>query len=219
MTLCKMVPFCAITAICFASSARAQAVVTFDENTPNRTVHGDFAVPGAVTVTPESLVFDAVPLPSAPEVLGATGASISPGIDFAPSKYQWEMRFRILSGNNAPAVAAAYTDRDGTEFLPQFETYVFNFDISSLNPADGWVTRRQGFGAPLFVDQPADGVQNPGLRGIFFTNANIGTTRFHFELDYLRIVPVPEPHALLMLAGIAALVPARFRARLATRGV
>lgn len=192
------------------SSVRADAIAVFDEHSPNRTEIGAFE--GAVSATSESLVFN---VGANPDFNGLTGASytiIWPMVDFDPAAYQWEWRFRILTGNNVQHMAAGYSDYDESVFSE--ETRAFDFDISALTPADGWVTLRQSLATPYFMSGFGDGVPNPDLGAIAITAGNVNADRFHIEMDYLRIVPVPEPScAMLCLIGSYGWLMMRARRR------
>jgi hypothetical protein len=106
---------------------------------------------------------------------------------------------------------AIYSDQD--EGVPIDEGWVFRFDVGSYTPADDWVVLRQGFHSPIVVGT-GDGIQNPGLVLIGFVRETANAERLHIELDYLSIVPVPEPELLsLLLFGAAVGAPARLRAK------
>jgi hypothetical protein len=45
-----------------------------------------------------------------------------------------------------------------------------------------------------------DGIQNPGLILIGLVRGPGTDTRFHIELDYLSIIPIPEPATIMLLA-------------------
>jgi hypothetical protein len=181
-----------------SSRVSAEAIAVFDESSPNHGEVGAFA--GGVTATAESLIFN---VGANPDFGGLTGASytiMAPMVDFDPAAYQWEWRFRILPGNNVQHMAAGYSDYDESVFSE--ETRAFDFDISALTPADGWVTLRQSLATPYFMSGFGDGVPNPDLGAIAITAGNVNADRFHIEMDYLRIVPVPEPScAMLCLIG------------------
>lgn len=190
------------------SSGRAQAIATFDENSNLIHVLANNES-GAVSVLPESLLFDVIPLPGS-ELIGVTVAPLPMPIDFAPNEYRWLMRLRILEGNDISYVIGNLTDFDvGTGA----ELWEYRFDISSLTPADGWVKLRQDFSSPTLTFGNGDGILNPGLEAIAFGVVDQLKTRLHVELDYLQIVPVPEPGGMaLVLLGMWA-GAARVRAR------
>jgi hypothetical protein len=212
MKTCVVVISCALLgALQLVSSGRAQAIATLDENSTLVHVLANDQ-PGAVTVTPNSVVFDVVPGPI-PE-LGLIGVTVSVPpmeVDFMPSDYRWLMRLRVLEGNDVAYVAAHALDRDIND--PGLsEIWEYRFDISTLTPADGWVTLRQDFSAPVLTLGPADGIFNPDLEAIAFVVNDQLKTRLHVELDYLQIVPVPEPGGMaLWLLGLWASAAVRIR--------
>jgi hypothetical protein len=182
------------------SSGRAQAIATLDENSSLVHVLANNE-PGAVTVTPSSLLFDVEPdLNTGLGLIGVTVSVWPMEVDFTPSDYRWLMRLRVLEGNDVSYVATHAIDRDpGDPGLP--EIWEYQFDISTLTPADGWVTFRQDFSFPALTLGTGDGVLNPDLEALAFVVNDQLKTRLHLELDYLQIVPVPEPGgmALVML--------------------
>jgi hypothetical protein len=205
----------AVAVLIWAVLAQAQIVAIYDEavGPPAHGVFayvlGDFAAPGVVTATPDSLVFDVTPNPNT--VPHGRGVVYSPRINFVASQHEWDIRLRVLAENNAAGFLLGYDDHDGLlESDPDVENWVFRFDLSPYSPADGWVTLRQGFGAPvayvpLLPGPMLDMVQNPGLQNIFLFAEPTSAKRLHIELDYIRIRAVPEPQTCgLLLTGIAA---------------
>lgn len=194
------------------SSGRAQAIATLDESSSLIHVLANNE-PGAVTVTPNSVVFDVVPGPI-PE-LGLLGVTVSVPpmeIDFAPSDYRWLMRLRVLEGNDVSYVATHAIDHDINDPGLQ-EIWEYRFDISTLTPADGWVTFIQDFSSPALTLGTGDGVLNPDLEALAFVVNDQLKTRLHVELDYLQIVPVPEPGGMALVLLWMWAGAARVRAR------
>jgi hypothetical protein len=181
------------------SVARSQPIATFDESS-TLFLLADFSTPGAVTATPDSIVFDVEP--PADAFAGVAGTLFIPEVDFAPSDYQLEVRFRLLPDNNVPGFGVVYAERDDGFFVP--ESWVFQFDISALTPADDWTVVRQRFDNPV-VTGTNDGVQNPDLELLAIVIPNAPDPHLHLELDYLRIIPIPEPSCLALL-GLAAML-------------
>jgi hypothetical protein len=200
-----------LVALSSTAVVRAQAIATLDENSNLIHVLAN-NTPGAVTVLPESLLFDvnsgAIP------GLGLIGVTVSPlpaRIEFTPndnwpsdslpsdslcSDYRWLMRLRVLEGNDVSFLATHAINRANVP--GPIEYWEYQFDISSLTPADGWVTLRQDFSAPGFTFGNGD-----GMEAIAFVVIDQFKTRLHVELDYLQVVPVPEPgSAALLLIGI-----------------
>jgi hypothetical protein len=86
------------------------------------------------------------------------------------------------------------------------------FDLSMLMPADSWVVLRQDFGNPVTPAQVGapDNVQNPGLGAILVSVNPFTPGRFNIELDYVKILAIPEPASWLLPAtGTMAAVPRR----------
>jgi hypothetical protein len=191
-------------ALLLVSSGRAQAIATLDENSSLVHVLANNE-PGAVTVTPTSLVFDVLPdLNTALGLIGVTVSLPPMEVDFAPSDYRWLMRLRVLEGNDVSYVAAHAIDHDINAPGLQ-EIWEYRFDISTLTPADGWVTFIQDFSTPAPTLGTGDGVLNPDLEALAFVVNDQLKTRLHVELDYLQIVPVPEPGGMaLVLLGMGA---------------
>lgn len=207
-------------AVCFllasASSLQGQTTIAVVDEIvgPGLPTHGSSrtllgAAPGAVTTGSDSLLFDIVPGAVSTRLVD----SFDVPIDFDVTQAEWELRLRILDDNLSTGIFLTYQDLDGQ----QSEYWRFDFDISALTPADGWVTLRQDFLTnPLHVTPPAtsEQVQNPGLASIQLQFGPPG--RVHLELDYARIVTVPEPALHLVLAtGLLAF--GRFSMRRAKR--
>ncbi len=111
---------------CNLPAVHAQAIPTFDENSLPFLV-ASYEVPGAVSFTADSILFDVVP--EGGVFAGVAGTLNLPGIDFAPNEYQWEVRFRLLPGNNVPGfVAAVYSDMDDGYLIDEAWVFYFDFD-------------------------------------------------------------------------------------------
>jgi len=153
----KLIIFCiAIFMFGLVSTVKAQAIATFDENSPPFLLLS-FSAPGVVTPSSESLLIDA---PSGVDTFGIAGTLNFTPLDFNPNEYQWELRFRVLPGNEASVLDTIYSDQD--EGVTIDEGWVFQFDLGSYTPADDWVVLRQGFHSPIVIAE-GDGVQNPVL--------------------------------------------------------
>jgi hypothetical protein len=193
-----------------ASSLFAQAIATYDENSSFPFHNADYGQPGAVTLTANSILFDVSPPPPRTAFAGGALALFIPPINFAPAGYQVEARFRILPGNTAPAMGAVLNDQD----VQSSETWLYNFPISGYTPADSWITLRQGLSQPYLVTSTGDGILNPDLEALgLVAGGDSPDLRFHLELDYVRIIPVPEPGSLGLMSLGAAIVACRIRRR------
>jgi hypothetical protein len=163
----------------------------------------DFDVPGAVTITPDSIVYDVTNGVTPEFIAGFHALFYIPMIDFDPAIAIWEVRLRVLPNHQASGLVLGYHDEDSPTFGTSFEVWPFPFDLSSLTPADSWVVLRQSFadpGQPAQVGTP-DSVQNPNL-GAVLVSVNPSTPgRFNIELDYVRILAVPEPASWILLAA------------------
>jgi hypothetical protein len=202
---------------CVGTAVYGQAIATLDENSQLGHVLAN-ALPGAVTLTPSSLVFDVVP-PSGPgtDPLGVTISVLPMEIDFTPSEHRWLMRLRILEGNNFDQILVHAFDHDANDPALTQEIWEYRFDISTLTPADGWVELKQGFSSPSLMVGMGDGIFNPDLPVIAFVVNDPLKTRLHVELDCLRIVRVPEPSGVsLVLLGMWA--SAAFRSKRSRNG-
>jgi hypothetical protein len=207
--------------------ARAQLPVVFDENTyptnPENTfgafTFDDFSAPGAFTDGPTSLILDVTDANSSNGVFGGVGVDYGtpPGTvnhDFDPSLAQWEVNVKILPNNAATALRATYIDQD-LGFPVPAEEYVFEFDLTGV-PNDGQfhvltkLASSPTFNQSAFgFDAADDGINNPGLRQMQFQSVFGSTGRLNVEIDYVRLVAIPEPASL----GLVALaVPSLFAA-------
>jgi hypothetical protein len=108
---------------------RAQAIATYDENSPSFLV-GSYDEPGVVTQTSESILID---VPSDDDTFGIAGTLYSPSVDFDPDEYLWELRLRVLAGNETPVLDTIYSDHD--EGVAVDEGWVFRFDLSTYTRA------------------------------------------------------------------------------------
>lgn len=190
---------CTLFTCVFATPLLGQAVATYDENSQHPLLVGDYGQPGAAVTTPSSIVFDVTPQPPFESFGGAALAFYVPVIDFSPSNYRLETRFRVLEGNTVPVMGGVLADNDGPSSL---ENWIYSFDISRYSPADSWITLSRSLNQPDAIPvNEGDGVLNPGLSSLAVVAGWPGGpgARFHLELDYLRIVPVPEPGAIGLL--------------------
>ena len=212
--------------------AVAQLPVVFDENTyptnPENTfgafTFNDFSGAGAFTDGPTSLTLDVQDFDSSNGVFGGVGVDYGtpPATNqrnFDPAVARWEVSLKILPNNAATALRTTYIDHDGG-FPVAAEEYVYEFDLTSV-PNDGQfhVLTKPVLGGELFhqnafnFDANDDGINNPGLRQMQIQSVFGSTGRLNVEVDFARIVQVPEPASLVMLglAAPAALFAARRR--------
>lgn len=182
----------------------------------------DFAAAGAVVDGPNSLIFDiAVDGDSLNGLFGGAGVDFGPFVagmlqplDFDPLLSSWEMRVRKLPGNRASTVNALYRDSDPATSA---ENYVFNFDLAGV-PNDGEfhiiTVAATNFAFVQTALGSPDGVNNPGLNQIQIQSVFGAAERLNIEVDYLRILTVPEP-ASAVAWGLGAMVLACRRRRTA----
>lgn len=214
----------ALIACLFAAALPASAAnIVFDENAiPTNPVNGfgsfsfdDFAVAGAVTDGPTSLIFDVIDSNGSNGVFGGVGVDFviedPPGSqtfvpqDFDPATHQFELSVKILGANAATGINAAFIDDDGAGSA---DDHQFNFDLTGV-PNDGAFhlltasLLTPGFTQGAFGFTPGDGQVNPGLRQMQIQSQFGSTGRLNVEVDFLRIVPiVPEPSSVVLL-GLA----------------
>ncbi|MEQ8847310.1 MAG: hypothetical protein RIC11_06145 [Botrimarina sp.] len=182
---------------------------------------GDFAASGAVSYTADSVILDiANDADGVNGLFGGVGVDFGTPttiagidlllpIDFDPSVSRFELRVKKLQGNAAGIVNMVMRDVDDL-ITNAREEWQYNFDLTGV-PDDGefhlvtvpaTVTgfRRTDSGAP-------DEIINPGLGQLQFQSAFGATDRLHIEIDFGRVVTIPEPASLLLVAlsGLAAL--------------
>lgn len=207
-----------------ARAASAQLPVVFDENyyptNPTNTfgafTFDDFSGPGAFTDGPTSFILDVTDFTGSNGIFGGVGVDYGtpPGtnnINFDPAIAQWELRIKILPNNAATAIRTTYIDQDPGFPVPA-EEYVYEFDLTAV-PNDGQfhVLTKPVLNGELFhqnafnFDANDDGINNPGLRQVQIQSVFGSTGRLNVEVDYVRIVAIPEPASLALL-GLA--VPA-----------
>jgi hypothetical protein len=202
--------------------ASAQLPVVFDENTyptnPENTfgafTFDDFSAAGAFTDGPSSLTLDVQDSNASNGVFGGVGVDYGtpPGTNnhnFDPALAMWELSVKILANNAATAIRTTYIDQDPGFPVPA-EEYVYEYDLTGV-PNDGMfhVLTKPVLGGELFhqnafnFDAADDGINNPGLRQMQIQSVFGSTGRLNVEVDYARIVMIPEPASLGML-GLAA---------------
>jgi hypothetical protein len=224
-----------VAAAAIGRVASAQLPVVFDENTyptnPENTfgafTFDDFSGPGAFTDGPSSLILDITDFTGTNGIFGGVGVDYGtpPGTNnrnFDPATAHWELSIKILANNAATAIRTTYIDQDPGFPVPA-EEYVYEFDLTGV-PNDGQfhVLIKPVLGGELFhqngfnFDANDDGINNPGLRQMQVQSVFGSTGRLNVEVDYVRIVQIPEPASLVML-GLAppALVLTARRRRLA----
>ncbi len=195
----------------------AQLPVVFDENTyptnPENSfgafTFDDFSYPGAFTDGPNSLILDVQDYTGTNGVYGGVGVDYGtpPGTnnhDFDPAFAQWELSVRILKNNSATTIQATYIDQDAGVPVPA-EEYVYEFAFTGLSddglfhvltkPVTNELFHQTAFG----FDAADDGINNPGLRQLRIQSALGSTGRLNVEIDYVRIVAIPEPASLTLL--------------------
>jgi hypothetical protein len=201
--------------------ASAQLPIVFDENTyptnPENTfgafTFDDFSAAGAFTDGPTSLILDVTDSNASNGVFGGVGVDYGtpPGTnnhDFDPALATWELSVKILPNNAATAIRTAYIDQDPGFPVPA-EEYVYEFDLTGV-PNDGQfhVLTKPVLGGELFhqdafnFDANDDGINNPGLRQMQIQSVFDSTGRLNVEIDYVRIVAVPEPASLALLGVV-----------------
>jgi hypothetical protein len=222
----------AMTAVAvIGTAACAQLPVVFDETTyPTNPENGfgaftfaDFSGSGAFTDGPNSLILDVQDFDSSNGVFGGVGVDYGtpPATNqrnFAIDNVIWQLRLRKLPLNTATAIRTTYIDHDGG-FPVAAEEYIYEFDLTSV-PNDGqFHLLTKPFNMELFhqngfnFDANDDGINNPGLRQVQIQSVFGSTGRLNVEVDFVRIVRVPEPASLALvgLAGPALLLAVRRR--------
>ncbi|MEO0530457.1 MAG: PEP-CTERM sorting domain-containing protein [Planctomycetota bacterium] len=196
------------------------STLTFDENAfPTNALNGfggftfeDFGSPGAVTVGPTSITLDITDDGGNVGVFGGAGVDFvvetSPGSgDFVPQDFditgaRWEMRVKLLPGNEATGINTTFIDDDGAG---SGDEHQYNFDLTGV-PNDGEfhiltaLVSSPGFTQGAFGLTAGDTLVNPGLRQIQVQSQFGSTGRLNVEIDFVRIVPEPASAALLLLA-------------------
>lgn len=224
----------ALIACSFAFAMPANALtLVFDENAyPTNPINGfggftfgDFSPGGAVTFGTDSLFLDIVDEDTVNGVFGGvgvdyvieepTGSGTFVPQDLDPTKHRFEMRIKLLGGNEATGINAAIIDDDGAGSA---DDHQFNFDLTGVPNDDQFhlITASlltPGFTQGAFGFTPGDGEVNPGLRQIQIQSQFGSTGRLNVEVDFLQIVPiVPEPtSALLLSVAMAAMAHRRCR--------
>jgi hypothetical protein len=199
--------------------ASAQLPVVFDENTyptnPENTfgafTFDDFSGPGAFTDGPTSLTLNVTDSTGTNGIFGGVGVDYGtpPGTNnhnFDAATARLEMGIKILPNNAATAIRTTYIDQDPGFPVPA-EEYVYEFDLTTI-PVDGLfhVLTKPVLGGELFhqtafnFDAADDGINNPGLRQMQIQSVFGSTGRLNVEIDFVRIVAIPEPASVLMLA-------------------
>jgi hypothetical protein len=216
---------------CLGQMARAQLPIVFDENTyptnPENTfgafTFDDFSGAGAFTDGPSSLTLDVTDSNGTNGVFGGVGVDYGtpPGTNnrnFDPALAQWELNVKILPNNAATAIRTTYIDQDPGFPVPA-EEYVYEFDLTGV-PVDGqFHLLTKPVTSPLFnqnafnFDAADDGANNPGLRQLQIQSVFGSTGRLNVEIDFVRIVAIPEPasFALVSLAAGTMLLVTRRR--------
>jgi hypothetical protein len=218
---------------CLGQMARAQLPIVFDEGTyptnPENTfgafTFDDFSAAGAFTDGASSLTLNVTDTNASNGVFGGVGVDYGtpPGTNnhnFDPALAQWEINIKVLPNNAATAFRTTYIDQDPGFPVPA-EEYVYEFDLTGV-PADGqFHLLTKPVTSPLFnqnafnFDAADDGVNNPGLRQLQIQSVFGSTGRLNVEIDFVRIVAIPEPASLALVAlaaGVMALVLRRPRA-------
>ncbi|MEM8944365.1 MAG: hypothetical protein AAGD11_04205 [Planctomycetota bacterium] len=140
--------------------------------------------------------------------------------NFDPSLATWEFRLRIGDNNSATSIRTTMVDVDGPEqdsglgeggvLFMQGDEHVYEFDLTGV-PVDGnFHTLTAAVDSPLFSQgafgvSAGNGIVDPGLKQIQI-QAGDTTNYLDVEIEFARIVLVPEPTAMaLVLLGIAPL--------------
>ncbi len=212
MNLVKNLTKCSVLCIAACMTFPAYGnIVQFDENVlpvnPENSASSftfdDFGAPGAVTITPTSIVLDIVDNANGNGVFGGVGVDFLQR-DFDPATADLEIRFRVLADNVADQINIVYRE------------FQMQFFFAHLTPADGFVTLTQnllvpgpGFQQGAFGFAPGDGVQNPGLDQIQVQSAFGSAGRLNVEIDYVQIVPEPSTLLASSLLACSALIRRR----------
>jgi hypothetical protein len=130
-----------------------------------------------------------------------------------------ELNIKILPNNAATAIRSTYIDQDPGFPVPA-EEYVYEFDLTAV-PVDGLfhLLTKPVIGGELFhqnafnFDAADDGINNPGLRQMQIQSVFGSTGRLNVEIDFLRIVAIPEPATVLTLALAAPALAVAVRRR------
>jgi PEP-CTERM motif len=212
--------------------ASAQLPVVFDENTyptnPENTfgafTFDDFSGPGAFTDGPNSLILDVTDFTGTNGIFGGVGVDYGtpPGTNnrnFNAADARVELNIKILPNNAATAIRSTYIDQDPGFPVPA-EEYVYEFDLTAV-PVDGLfhLLTKPVIGGELFhqnafnFDAADDGINNPGLRQMQIQSVFGSTGRLNVEIDFLRIVAIPEPATVLTLALAALALAVAVRRR------
>jgi hypothetical protein len=212
--------------------ASAQLPVVFDENTyptnPENTfgafTFDDFSGPGAFTDGPNSLILDVTDFTGTNGIFGGVGVDYGtpPGTNnrnFNAADARVELNIKILPNNAATAIRSTYIDQDPGFPVPA-EEYVYEFDLTAV-PVDGLfhLLTKPVIGGELFhqnafnFDAADDGINNPGLRQMQIQSVFGSTGRLNVEIDFLRIVAIPEPATVLTLALAAPALAVAVRRR------
>jgi hypothetical protein len=199
--------------------ANGQLTIVFDENTyptnPENSfgafTFNDFSVLGAFTDGPSSVILDVVDSNGVDGVYGGVGVDYGtpPGTnnhDFDVSSAQWEVRLKILPNNRASAFRTSYIDHDPQSPMPAAEEYVYEFGLTNVPNDSAFHILTKTVSTELFhqnvvgFDVADDGINNPGLRRIQIQSVIGSAERLNIEIDYVRIVAIPEPTSLTLLA-------------------
>ena len=212
--------------------ASAQLPVVFDESTyptnPENTfgafTFDDFSGPGAFTDGPNSLILDVTDFTGTNGIFGGLGVDYGtpPGTNnrnFNAADARVELNIKILPNNAATAIRSTYIDQDPGFPVPA-EEYVYEFDLTAV-PVDGLfhLLTKPVLGGELFhqnafnFDAADDGINNPGLRQMQIQSVFGSTGRLNVEIDFLRIVAIPEPATVLTLALAAPALAVAVRRR------
>ena len=138
-------------------------------------------------------------------LFGGMGSDVS--ADFIDTTTQLEVTFQVGADNAAGDFRIVLIDSDGDDSGPGLGTEEFQYfvDISTLSPADGFVTvtqplssfifRQQGFGST----NDGDMLTNFGLQQIQIQSAFGGTDRLQIDVESVQLVdPLGEPDPLIV---------------------
>ena len=221
-----------MAAATIGQDARGQLPVVFDEthvpmnpeNTFGSFTFDDFSGPGAFTDGPNSFILDVTDFTTTNGIFGGVGVDYGtpPGTNnrnFDAATAMWEVSVKILPNNAATAFRTTYIDQDPGFPVPA-EEYVYEWDLTTV-PNDGLfhVLTKPVLGGEAFAqsafgfDAADDGINNPGLRQVQIQSVFGSTGRLNIEVDYARIVAIPEPVSVTLfgLASTGLMLAARRR--------